>query len=452
MDEVVLEEMLVARDVRAARQQALLKKYHKSLLCFTMNIPGPVKVTLLVQSGFSLGCYRIEHALARLKYHVLKKEENCKKTGLEAYYVIDGPALEVKKAMAELEEQDALGRIFDLDVLKPGGEKVARQELGLSGRRCLLCTKPAQECARSRAHTVLALNKHVEQVLETALLDYAAECAQKALRAEVDATPKPGLVDRDNSGAHKDMDHGTFVKSIDAIVPYLRQMAQKGLNWEGNGEELFKAIRPIGSAAEKAMFKATNNINTHKGIIFSLGVLITYSMWYYREHGDIKADEILLLCGQETKGILVKDFAHIDKYHPHTHGEKLFVKYGCRGIRGEVMDGFPAIRLVGLPVLQRLKKQNTDTEKVYIQTLLTLLEKVEDTNILIRTDNEMLQYAKNEAGRVLKLGGAFTEEGMQAIWQMNKDFVAKNMSPGGTADLLIGTIFLQLLAEGLKKE
>ena len=109
------------------------------------------------------------------------------------------------------------------------------------------------------------------------------------------------------------------------------------------------------------------------------------------------------------------------------------------------MAGFPALREIGLPAINKFLAQDQDVEKVHIQTLLTLLEKVEDTNILIRTNMEMLKYARAQAQRILSLGGAFTDEGLQALWKLNDDFVEKNLSPGGTADLLICTIFWQKL-------
>ena len=445
LNEVNLEEMLAAREQRVAKQQKLLKTYKQTLICFTMNIPGPIKVNHLVKSGFELGCYRLEKILSTANYPVLAQEKTWEKTGLEAYYVIGKDSLAVKKLMVELESQDALGRLFDIDVLKPDGSKVSREEIGLPGRLCLLCDKLAQECARSRTHTVVDLMKHVQQVLEDSLLDTVAQCCRQALQAEADATPKPGLVDRDNPGAHKDMNHNTFNKSIVAITPYFRQMAKVGLHWDGNGQALFKEIRPLGSAAEKAMFQATGNVNTHKGIIFSLGLMVTFALWYYREKGTFDPEAIMELCGKETKYILNQDFAGIDKAHPKTHGEKLYVQYGFTGIRGEAMAGFPAVRKIGLPTIKKLSKQEQDAEKVHIQTLLTLLENVEDSNILIRTNAEMLKYARTQAKNILALGGAFTDTGLNAIWNLNEDFIQKNLSPGGTADLLISTIFWQRL-------
>ena len=446
-NQVSVEEMLEARDMRVAQQQALLRKYTKTLICFTMNIPGPVKVTPLVKQGFIAGCRAIQKSLADMHAAVLFQKFTHEKTGLEAFFVVDKKAREIKASMVKIENADNLGRLMDIDVLQGNGEKISREELGMSGRLCMVCSKPAQECARSRAHSLDVLTKHVHKVLTESLLTQVGAFAEEALLAEVEATPKPGLVDLANNGAHQDMSYETFVASTKAIVPYLREMAAKGMEWDGSAEQLFLNIRHIGAAAEKAMFAATNNVNTHKGIIFSLGIVITFSMWYFKEHGKFDSEAILLLCGEATQDILDKDFAHIDKYHPHTHGEKLYVKYGCKGIRGEVQDGFKPVRELALPQLRSLMAKHTDSNLAYIQTLLLLMSTVEDSNILIRTSPEMLTYAQAKAGEILQGGGVLTDKGLQQVWNLNTDFVEKNMSPGGSADLLIITIFMWKLEQ-----
>src|SRR5699024_6679000 len=95
----------------------------------------------------------------------------------------------------------------------------------------------------------------------------------KSILYEVAATPKTGLVDRKNSGAHKDMDFFTFINSSSVLGSYFYNCTKAGIEFKGNDyRDLLKDIRPIGMEAEKDMFKATNNINTHKGIIFSQGI------------------------------------------------------------------------------------------------------------------------------------------------------------------------------------
>ena len=320
--------------------------------------------------------------------------------------------------------------------------------IGLPGRLCLVCSQPAQACARSRKHSVPVLVRNVHRVLEDFLLDWVEAALRQGLQGEVDATPKPGLVDKDNPGAHRDMDWHTFARSTEAIVPHLRQMAEKGWEWEGTEEALFAALRPMGAAAEKAMFRATENVNTHKGIIFSLGLVTSFTLHHLARTGKVESEAVLGEIGEAVTPLLERDFAKIDRYHPHTHGEVLYVEQGCRGIRGEAMDGFPAVAQIALPALRQFRKEGRPDNEAYIQTLLLLLSQVEDTNILSRSNQATLAEAQAAAQEVLAKGGAFTKEGMEAVWELNERFVEKNISPGGCADLLILAIFLEKM-EGL---
>ena len=248
------------------------------------------------------------------------------------------------------------------------------------------------------------------------------------------------------------MDVETFEKSTQAILPYLLQMGEKGWDWTGTGTELFTALRPLGAAAEKAMFLATNNVNTHKGIIFSLGLVTSFGLWQLAQTGNFDSERILRCIGQSVSPVLEKDFAKIDPFHPHTHGEILYIRQGIRGIRGEAMDGFPAVQMIALPMLRKLQQEGWDKEKAYVQTLLRLLSQVEDSNIISRSNLITLQWAQKETRNVLEKGGAATAEGLAAVWQLNEKFVEKNISPGGCADLLILSIYLLTMEDSLKEK
>ncbi|MBT9779312.1 triphosphoribosyl-dephospho-CoA synthase CitG [Clostridium sp. MCC353] len=281
----------------------------------------------------------------------------------------------------------------------------------------------------------------------TPVLTCIETAAFKALLGEVGATPKPGLVDKHDSGAHKDMCYHTFELSTQAVVPYITEMARAGLMWKGSLSELFHHIRPLGVNAEEAMFSATGGVNTHKGIIFSMGIIAAAAGFYYAGNKKFDSQAILLSCRPMTYETLEQDFKRIDPDTPKTHGEKLYVRYGCKGIRGEAQNGFPAVRTIGLPCMRRWMKEETDSNLAYIQVLMTLMSRVEDTNILTRSDPETLSFVKEEAARILEMGGAFTEEGLSEIRILNQIFVEKNISPGGCADLLAITIFLWLLEQ-----
>ena len=281
----------------------------------------------------------------------------------------------------------------------------------------------------------------------TSVLTYIDTAAMKALMGEVGATPKPGLVDKHDSGAHKDMCYHTFELSTQAVVPYITEMARAGLMWNGSLPGLCGQIRPLGIKAEQAMFSATGGINTHKGIIFSMVIIAAAAGFYYTGNKKFDSEAILLSCRPMTFETLEQDFNRIDPNHPKTHGEKLYIRYGCKGIRGEAQNGFPSVRTIGLPCIRRWAGETSDCSLVFIQILMTLMSQVEDTNILTRSDPETLSFVKREASRILEIGGAFTEHGISEIRKLNQVFIEKNISPGGCADLLAITIFLWLLEQ-----
>ena len=318
-------------------------------------------------------------------------------------------------------------------------------------------------------------------------LDYLEKAARQSLLDEVSATPKPGLVDTKDSGAHQDMDFSTFTASTEAIVPFLRKMGAAGIEAAGEAassvpsrelSELFVTIRSIGSEAEKAMFSATNGVNTHKGIIFSMGINAAAAGYLYGKGLPLHGENILATGQQMCCSLLSKDFKQINSELPKTHGELLYIKYGCRGIRGEAMDGFPAVRDIGLPIIRSLtanhsmdnqtsKEQegvhNNDTfwNQLCLRLLFEFMAKVEDSNVLFRCDYEALSYLRKQSLSILAEIRKSETEGRQSdtnLWPpalfshieaLNGDFIQRNISAGGCADLLSLTLFIWRLEQGI---
>ncbi|WP_257984331.1 triphosphoribosyl-dephospho-CoA synthase CitG [Neobacillus cucumis] len=280
--------------------------------------------------------------------------------------------------------------------------------------------------------------------------------SQKALRAllyEVSASPKPGLVDRFNKGAHTDMDFFTFIDSSSALSNYFSYCVVEGVKYSGkNPEELFQALRGLGINAEKVMFEATDGVNTHKGLIFSLGVICAAASCSMMEN-ESKNMDIEIICEKVslmTKGLCLRELTFLNKSKGLTYGEKLFLKYGLRGIRGEVESGFATVRNYSLPVIRKLKSlKSFHINDILVQVLLHLMAVNEDTNIVARHDLKTLEYVQRYAQQVLDLGGTLTPQGMEMVFEMDKEFIGRNISPGGSADLLAVTVMLDLLLEGL---
>lgn len=281
----------------------------------------------------------------------------------------------------------------------------------------------------------------------------AGSFAREALLKEVMTTPKPGLVDRKDNGAHRDMDVHTFEVSAQALEPYFGQMAWKGYVWRQQPESLFLRIRSMGIQAEREMFRWTNGVNTHKGAIFTMGILAASAGQIYARTGKADLDEIFVYARQMCETVLETEIQAMLHRDPMTHGEQLLCSCGERGIRGEAQNGFPVIREVACPVLKQCLEEGIEEEKAYLQTLLAVIEKLTDTNVLSRSSAEGLRWMQHRASGILKMGGALTKEGFREIEVWNQECIRKNISPGGAADMLAAAIFLlslQNLPEGKK--
>lgn len=268
----------------------------------------------------------------------------------------------------------------------------------------------------------------------------------KSMLYEVSVSPKPGLVDRNNSGAHSDMDYFTFLDSISVLYTYFYDCCLAGKGFTSTSyESLLKNIRPLGIKAEKDMFKATYNVNTHKGMIFSLGIISAAvgSLNINRIESKTLSNRIKKM----TKGITYE--LKNNKNKKLTYGEKLYRKYGFTGIRGEVEKGFPTVLNYSLPILKELKKNNNYSKNtIMLHVLLYLMKYTEDGNVLGRHDIETLEYVRNEVDKIVQNGGALNKNNINKIKELDRIFIKKNISTGGAADLLAVTLVFYWLEEG----
>ncbi|MBQ7624524.1 MAG: triphosphoribosyl-dephospho-CoA synthase [Clostridia bacterium] len=257
--------------------------------------------------------------------------------------------------------------------------------------------------------------------------EYIASLVKKALIDEVEATPKPGLVDKEGNGAHKDMNITHFLKSAEVLEPFFEEMAQTAIN---AADPLLPPLREIGKRAEKAMFDATGGVNTHKGAIFSLGLLCSAAA--YLQSRD--PEKICAFCARLTADICKKEMG----VKSDTHGQKAFLKTGASGARGEAENGFSSVRAYGLPVYESEIKKGANYAAV--KTVVSLIANVRDTNVISRGGSE--DEVREMAQTLLR---DFSLDGARAL---DKEFIKRNVSPGGCADLLAATIFLYKLKTG----
>ena len=451
--EVSLLQMLDAREQRVWHQQELLGRYGKPLVCFTMNIAGPIKDSALIRRGFARGRELLERQFLRCKWTPLKVDIRRAATGCEAFYVLDADPLAIKRLTTLVEDASPLGRLFDMDVIRPDGKKVDREEIKLEGRRCLICGGPAKGCSSRRVHTVAELQAKTTAILtETMTALDAQTAAQQAVRAllyEVTTTPKPGLVDRRNCGSHQDMDSFTFMSSAASLYPYFEACTRAGQATANQpAPETFAALRDLGCEAEGEMLAATHGVNTHKGAVFSVGIVcaalgrLDRSLW--EEPARVLAEVAAM-----TRGLTARDFAGVTAENAVTAGQKLYVTYGITGVRGQVEAGLPAVLEHGLPALETGLAQGYDINRAGCGALLAMIANSTDTNLIARSDRATQQAVVAELTALLEKD-PYPDEA--ALCALDDRFIAANLSPGGSADLLALCYLLHFFKTEVKED
>lgn len=243
-----------------------------------------------------------------------------------------------------------------------------------------------------------------------------AALAEEALWQELELTPKPGLVDKYNNGAHRDMDHALFVRSIAAISPWFPRFAELGdKHAHRPASEQLRMIRPMGISCEQAMYAATGGVNTHKGGIFALGLLCFAA----GRLGEVNPQRLCSEVSDICRGLVARELAA--RSSQATAGERQFHQFGLTGARGEAESGFATVR-----------KALAGWNRRHLHALLLRLMAVNpDSNLVSRGGMNGLRYVQDYAQNLLENGW---DEG--ALIAMDNALITRNLSPGGSADLL----------------
>ena len=295
----------------------------------------------------------------------------------------------------------------------------------------------------------------IRQLVPPTTLPYIiAHLATQALQAELDTTPKPGLVDKDNNGAHRDMDYALMQRSIDTLHSYFVKLALLGC---ADALPTHASIRDIGIEAERAMLSATNGVNTHKGALFSMGLAVVAAAHEERKTAaneeqilkERNGGEDVLVSLQTTIKALAASFPDTNG----THGSKAkLLSKGTTAIKGALdnaREGYEMLFAEWLPFyIERRKERDAHTLH---KTLLRIMCDLDDTNVIYRTDLATAEEVKQEARALLdNFSKAHTAEDKEkriaaellALKDMDKRYTARNISPGGAADMLSLTIFI----------
>lgn len=277
------------------------------------------------------------------------------------------------------------------------------------------------------------------QTQSLGLAERLADLAVDALIDEADLSPKPALVDRRGNGAHSDLHLGLMHASALSLWPAFKEMAEAASEAGTVGLPLREALGRIGRDGEAAMLATTHGVNTHRGAIWALGLLVAAAAL------EPHANSAGALCLRAARLALLDD-----RYAPRplSHGAQVALRYGVRGAREEAQLGFPAVLQRGLPRLQRSRAQGHGEQNARLDALLAIMSGLADTCVLYRAGEAGLQAMQQGAQAVLEAGGSASLAGRRLLHELDQQLLALNASPGGAADLLAACLLIDRIASG----
>jgi triphosphoribosyl-dephospho-CoA synthase len=229
----------------------------------------------------------------------------------------------------------------------------------------------------------------------------------------------------------------TFMASSAAIAPAFFLFAQAGLDHVGSISDLFPTLRKIGFVFEKRLLEATKGVNTQRGILFSAGLLGGCASFFCKSQNNINIKGVLELVRDMTRGLVAKELRELSPEKTGlTAGQKLYLRYGITGIRGEAEAGFPSILNRGLPALKNALGLKKPLNESLVHSLISIMTELEDTTVIWRAGKRQLIKVQQSAREILKRGSIFTPEGWMLIHRVDEEFKSMGISPGGSADLL----------------
>ncbi|MFT3876344.1 MAG: citrate lyase holo-[acyl-carrier protein] synthase [Propioniciclava sp.] len=498
-------DVLARREQRRDEHAHALARWDRPLVSITLVAPGARKDSPALRRAHSLAVQAVLGLLAARGWAVLASGACSGVTGPESWHAVDADPRALKSALVALEDAPGTGRVWDLDVIvasELGPAPIGRGALGLPPRRCLLCAETAHACARARRHPLPVVVAAADAVASgwpspgDAL--WWAGLAAEALRVEARLTPKPGLVDAANSGSHDDMDLALLLASADALEPWFagcvllgrasasaectpasvsatadgvpssaaltaRPPVPRGrlvspevpgprassVPTDEPGSDFVRALTELGIAAERSMLAVTGGVNTHKGALFSMGLLLA-AIGRTTSPGEAPSIEVVLdEAARLASGINAAWRAGFRD--AHTHGERALLTTGAGGIRAEAAAGFPAVRDVALPAYRARRQASGGGDSTGLASgptkdalrwaLVSLMSTVEDTNLIARGGIEALTEVRPWATGLLASDPSETAL-IAALAEADEHFTARRWSPGGSADLLALTWFL----------
>jgi holo-ACP synthase / triphosphoribosyl-dephospho-CoA synthase len=398
------------------RKQELYTMYQNPVLSIQANDPSESKL-----SGWNAWINHTFETLITSKYPILFKERHFNHLGMITHLVIQEDPIKLKNFCIKLESTHSCGRAVDLDVFVKD-RNLSRLDLEIDERKCFVCDEVARVCIRKQTHSKNEVISSFQNLILDSLQS-KEDVIRFALLSECMLPIKFGLVTPLSNGVHHDMDIHTFLQSIDAIVPYFKEVDQ--LDRNQSLEDVFAELRQLGKRIETAMFEATGGINTHKGAIFLFLMILMAKRYPQPLH------EALTALAQP----LIQDFKSIDPHHPQSEGEKQYLKYNTQGIKGFVLAG-------GEPLIsQTLEYVQSKPDSLHhqVNTLLKIMSQCDDSTIIKKVGLQGLKDFQYQAHLAFE---------NPKVWP---DFEAYCMhhhtSAGGSADIFAIIIYLTLSHE-----
>lgn len=494
-------EILTNIDRRVNLINQMAKTCPAPILNLRLNIPGPVKRHALLDFVFCRFCRELKMRLASENLLPLTEETRATKCGAEWTVQLRNPQNHapsfIKQLLIQIENGDFIDnpelkpcyRLFDLDLYLPLNKPHAQDSL-LFGknyeeydrkdfiadqpacsirpyRSCYLCGEDAALCARKRNHSMaelscacLALARKLAFAYEQKRLK---QLALQAVLSEAVITPKPGLVDLKNNGAHRDMDIFSFIKSSLSLEEYFAKSFLLGMQIQ-NPERLFAELRKAGKFAERQMLESTDQVNTQKGIIFSFALILA-SWAAVMQHKIMNAEnrsfdlnkinsDLILPEREELSRFIaqlgqisMRDFTGGGTRSEESNGERLYRRSGVSGARGAAASGYKAC-FEAADLIRKKRLAGEDYSVACLRSLLYLMNEVEDSNLRIRLlragKEELLTDIQNrlrQASRTIRT----ERELVRFLEEFDVFCKQNNLTFGGAADSLAISIFLDQL-------
>ncbi len=454
----MLNKILQAKDQRQLIRRKIAENGYATI-SINFNIPGYPKTDALFSKVFTQVCKELTDYLKanRILFKEHQVQMVCDEAGDICFFPLVDKGVDyiaLKKQLEIFEETHPLGRILDVDLFNKAQKAISSHKQ----KSCFICKKKsALHCMREQNHSYEELRQYIykkfvkywKKTQEEHLCKQLSAMATWSILTEVSLLNKPGLVSPDGNGSHTDMNYHTFLASTASISTYFYEVAQMGFRWKGKkkNETLIK-LRCLGLEMERDMFAATQEINTQKGIVFLMVFSLFTTAYVFKEHEEFSVDKFRKTLQKMAKGLVDKELS-VSKKNNLSHGEQCFKTFGKKlagGIRQEVEEGLPIFFEAVYPFMKQIGFSYTDTSnKPYFENqckriLIKIMSVNNDTNILFRSDASTLKQVREKALNIL------TEElnlDKSESYQELIDFCRqKNISPGGSADLLAISLFL----------